>query len=107
MITRGSITLYHKNKGKEPSYDKYIVKNAWYFNYNGSNFNKGISSTDDIQIRIPYGIISIKNIDIGDLVIIGEGKDIKLTKELNKYYTISSINNNNFGSNPHIHIGAK
>lgn len=107
MITRGVITLYHKVKGKNPTWTKYEVKRAWYFGGHGASANKGLAEMNDLQVRIPYGLISIENIDIGDLVIIGEGTDITKTSDLSNYYTIRSINDNNFGNTPHIHIGAK
>lgn len=106
MITRGYITLYHKIKGRQPSWKKYYV-NSWYFGGHGSRLNKGMSEANDLQVRIPYGLIEVDNISIGDLIVIGEGKDITTTSELEEYYTINSINDNNFGNSPHIHIGAK
>ena len=107
MITRGIISLYHKTKGKEPYWTKYTIGDVWYFGGHGSSLNKGISEANDLQVRIPYSLISIDLIDIGDLIIIGEGINISKTSELEDYYTITSINDNNFGNNPHIHIGAK
>jgi hypothetical protein len=106
MITRGFITLYHKTKGRTESWTKYSVK-AWYFGGHGSRMNKGLVDANDLQIRIPYGLIAIGNIAIGDLVIIGEGQDITKTSDLSDYYTITSINDNNFGNSPHIHLGAR
>lgn len=107
MITRGIITLYHKAKGRVESWTKYQVESAWYFGGKGSRFNKGLSDANDIQIRIPYGQIEIENIAIGDLVIIGEGQSITKVSDLSDYYTITSINDNNFGNSPHIHLGAR
>lgn len=107
MITRGVITLYHKTKGKSPTWTKYEVSKAWYFGGHGSSLNKGIAEANDLQVRIPYGLISISNIELGDLVIIGEGNNIDKTSDLSDYYTITSINDNNFGNSPHIHLGAK
>lgn len=107
MITRGTCTLYHKTKGKEPKWTKYKIDKAWYFGGHGSALNKGIAEANDLQVRIPYGLISIDKISIGDLIIIGEGHNIIKASDLSDYYTITSINDNNFGSSPHIHIGAK
>lgn len=107
MITRGSITLYHKTKGRNETWTKYEVEEAWYFGGHGSRMNKGLTEANDIQIRIPYGQIDINNISIGDLVLIGKGQDITKTSDLEDYYTITSINDNNFGNSPHIHLGAR
>lgn len=107
MITRGFITLYHKNKGRTETWTKYDVEKAWYFGGHGSSLNKGIVDMNDLQVRIPYGLIDIKKIAIGDLVLIGKGQKIEKASELNDYYTITSINDNNFGNSPHIHLGAK
>lgn len=107
MITRGIITLYHKNKGRTQTWTKNEVSRAWYFGGHGSSLNEGITDLNDLQIRIPYGQIDIENIAIGDLVIIGKGNNIEKTSDLSDYYTITSINNNNFGGSPHIHLGAK
>lgn len=107
MITRGYITLYHKTKGRHPSWNKYEIHNVWYFGGHGSRFNKGIAEANDLQVRIPYGLIEVENISIGDLIVIGKGNDITTTSELEEYYTINSINDNNFGNSPHIHLGAR
>ena len=107
MITRGYITLYHKNKGRQETWSKYEVEKAWYFGGHGSRLNKGLAEANDLQVRIPYGQIDIENISIGDLVLIGKGNDISKTSDLSDYYTIMSINDNNFGNSPHIHLGAR
>lgn len=107
MITRGFITLYHKNKGRVETWTRYEVNLAWYFGGHGSSLNKGIVEMNDLQVRIPYGEIAIENIAIGDLILIGKGQDITKASDLSNYYTITSINDNNFGNTPHIHLGAK
>lgn len=46
---------------------------------------------------------------IGDLIAIGEQSEIEKQSDLNQseYYNITSININDFGNNPHIHLGGK
>ena len=53
---------------------------------------------------------NISNFSIGDIVVEGTLEtDIQTQQDLDGYnvYNITSINNNNFGNNPHIHIGGK
>ena len=73
--------------------------------------NKGYDNANDVQIRIPYGSnIDIANFSIGDIVVQGTlNTDIETQEDLNDYliYNITSINDNNFGNNPHIHLGGK
>ena len=107
MITRGITTLYHKIKGRTETWEKYEIPSAWYFGGKGSRLNKGLAEANDLQVRIPYGQIAIENIAIGDLIIIGKGNDILKTSDLSEYFTITSINDNNFGNSPHIHLGAR
>lgn len=109
MITKDVITLYHKIKGRNERWDKTIYNNTWTFGGHGASLNKGLTEANDLQVRIPYkkNSIDITNINVGDLILIGEGTDITTASDLNDYYTITSVNNNTFGSEPHVHIGAK
>ena len=46
---------------------------------------------------------------IGDIIAIGEQPEIEKQKDLKdvEYYNVTSINVNDFGNNPHIHLGGK
>ena len=46
---------------------------------------------------------------VGDIISIGENADIEKQSDLNniEYYNVTSININDFGNNPHIHLGGK
>jgi hypothetical protein len=109
MITNAFITLYHKTKGRNESWQKTTYANVWVFGGHGVSLNKGLTEANDLQVRIPYSKneITIADIQVGDLIKIGEGQDITTASDLKDYYTITSINNNTFGSEPHVHIGAK
>ena len=81
----------------------------------GAGINKGYDNANDVNARLPYNKnegLDIKNIIIGDVIVQGTlDIDIDDPSDLLKLgyetYTITSINNNNFGINQHIHIGGK
>ena len=110
MITNQSITIYHKIKGRIEAYERYNYLNVWTFGGHGASLNKGLVDANDLSIRISYkdNVVDSKNIAIGDIVVIGTlDTDITSEGQLSDYYTITSIKDNQFGSEPHIHIGAK
>lgn len=115
MIINSDITIYHKTLNSQTrleEYIKYYYPNCWKFNKKGSTNNKGYSETNIIEVRIPYisnSNMEISNFAIGDIICIGNGKNvISGQDELNgEAYNIVSIANNKFGTNPHIHIGGK
>ena len=112
MITNGSITYYHKtlNNNKLPIWNKYVFESVWHFGGKGSSINKGYENANDVDIRIPMEYVSDTSIfQIGDIIAIGEQGNITKQSDLNgkEYYNVTSININNFGNNPHIHLGGK
>ena len=117
MITNSSVTVYHRNGLDIPTHNeiwiRYNYSNVWFFGGKGSHINKGYDNANDLNVRIPYGQntgLSIANFSIGDIVVQGTlSSDITKQQDLDEYliYNITSINDNNFGNNPHIHIGAK
>ena len=71
-----------------------------------------VYNANDVDIRIPYNQnqINISNIQIGDILVKGDiATDITTQQDLVGYevYNITSINDNDFGNNPHLHIGGK
>ena len=79
-----------------------------------SSLNKGFAEANDVQIRIPYDLnptLDINNFGIGDILVQGEYEDIISENDLKDlniiFYNITSLNNNVFGNNKHIHIGGK
>lgn len=117
MITNNSLTVYHMS-GLDISthteiWTRYNYQKVWLFGGKGAGINKGYDNANDVQIRIPYDLnknLDISNFKIGDIVVEGTlDLDIQAQKELKNYnfYNITSLNNNNFGNNPHIHIGGK
>lgn len=117
MITNSSLTVYH-NDGLDVAthfekWVRYNYDNVWFFGGKGAGINKGYDNANDVEIRIPYkqnANLNIGNFSISDIVIQGTlDIDITTQQDLNDYliYNITSINDNNFGNNPHIHLGGK
>ena len=115
MIVNSKITIYHKEldellrleKWKRYNYDK-----VWFFGGKGASVNKGYDNANVVDVRIPYNQnqVDVNKIQIGVILIKGDlTKDIYTQQDLIEYevYNITSINDNKFGNNPHIHIGGK
>ena len=117
MIKNASLTVYHYN-GLDvgthlEKWERYNYNNVWFFFFFFAGINKGYDNANDVQIRIPYGQndnLDFGNFAIGDIVVQGTlDIDINTQDDLSNYlfYNITSINNNDFGNSPHIHIGGK
>ena len=117
MKTRGAITIYHL-QGQDAItrlevYKRYNYSKVWYFDSQVAKIGQGYNDVNDIQIRIPYDEnegLDISNFSKGDIIVKGSlNLDIETQDDLRDYeiYNITSINNNSFGNNPHIHIGGK
>ena len=117
MITNSSLTIYHKDgldvathleKWTRHNYEK-----VWFFGGKGASINKGYDNANDVEVRIPYdqnGNLNIEDFAVGDIIVQGTlTTDIETQEDLSDYliYNITSIKNNNFGYNQHIHIGGK
>ena len=115
MIINASLTHYHKTLDEATRLEKWIrynYDNVWWFGGKGSSINKGYENANDVNVRIPYdkNDIDISNLAIGDIIVKGTlNTDITTQQDLKKYevYNITSINDNNFGINSHIHLGGK
>lgn len=115
MITNSSITVYHKGYDKInriETWTRYNYDNVWWFGGKGTSTNKGYENANDVQIRLPYkqNELDITNFSIGDILVQGTlDIDINMQKDLSNYliYNITAINNNTFGSEPHIHLSGK
>ena len=116
MITNSSLTIYHKYYDEQNRLNKwrrFNYKNVWFFGGKGASINKGYDNANDVEIRIPYSKndgVNINDFAIGDIIVQGTfDQDINTQQDLKEYliYNITSINNNNFGTQPHIHIGGK
>ena len=115
MITNASLTHYHKTLDETTRLEKWIrynYENVWWFGGKGSSINKGYENANDVNVRIPYdkNDIDISNLAIGDIIVKGTLEtDITTQQDLKNYevYNITSINDNNFGINKHIHLGGK
>ena len=116
MITNGSLTVFHQGFDDDTRLEKWIrfnYENVWFFGGKGAGINKGYDNANDFDCRISYNKypnLNAKNFAIGDMVINDTiNYDISSEEELNDFdvYNITSINDNQFGSEPHIHIGGK
>lgn len=116
MICNSSLTVYHKGfnqSSRLETWTRYNYNNVWFFGGKGAGINKGYDNANDVQIRLPYDLntnLDINNFKIGDVLVKGTlDIDINTQQDLTNYmvYNITSINDNNFGNNPHIHLGGK
>lgn len=117
MITNSKVTIYHNAGLDVATHDtkwvRYNYDEAWFFGGKGAGINKGYNNANDVEIRIPYGQnanLDIVNFKIGDIIVKGKVEiDITKQKDLKDYdiFNITSITNNDFGNNQHIHIGGK
>lgn len=114
MITNSSLTIYHKgfnSTTKLETWTRYNYENVWYFGGVGASINKGYDNANDVDIRIPYSKnsdLDITKFSKGDIIVKGTlTTNIETQQDLSNYqiYNITSINNNNFGNNQHIHLG--
>lgn len=116
MIINSSLTIYHKDGLDENHLEKwtrYNYENVWFFGGKGASINKGYDNANDVEIRIPYDAnddLDATNFAIGDIIVQGTlDTNITTQEDLSGHliYNITSIKNNNFGNNPHIHLGGK
>lgn len=116
MICNNKVTIYHKGLNeatKLETWTRYNYDNVWFFGGKGAGINKGYDDANDVDIRIPYDInsnLNFQNFALGDIIVKGDlNVDITTQQDLADYliYNITSLNNNDFGINQHVHIGGK
>lgn len=116
MRCNNSVTIYHKGFDKTTKLETWIRYNydkVWFFGGKGAGIRKGYEDANDVEIRLPYNQnenLEVTNFDIGDIIVKGTLTiNIQTQQDLIGYetYNITSINDNNFGINQHIHIGGK
>ena len=116
MRCNSSLTIYHKGFDKTTKLETWIRYNydkVWFFGGKGAGIRKGYENANDVEIRLPYNQnenLEVTNFDIGDIIVKGTlTTNIQTQQDLIGYetYNITSINDNNFGINQHIHIGGK
>lgn len=114
MICNCAITIYHKGINEETkleTWTRYNYQNAWSFVKERAIVNEGYNNSNTIEVRLPYSKnsgLDINNFAKGDIIVVGNiTDDIEIQANLSNYdiYNITSISNNNFGKNQHIHIG--
>ena len=117
MLSNSDLTIYHKN-GLDPvtrteQWERLYYENVWFFGGKGAVIRKGYQDANDVEIRIWYETndnLDINKFAIGDIIVQGKvNQDIETQNDLREYqiYNITSINDNQFGINQHIHIGGK
>lgn len=112
MISNGDITYYHKglDQNKLETWTRFIFEDVWSFGGKGSSINRGYENANDINVRIPMGKVKDKKIfKRGDIIAIGKQNNIERQSDLNglDYYNVTSVTINEFGSEPHVHLGGK
>lgn len=113
MLVNSSLTVYHKvEDNRDYKWVRYNYEKVWWFGGKGSSTNKGYDNANDVQIRIPYELnpkLDYNNFGIGDILVRGTlESDITSEEDIQgEYYNITSLTNNIFGNNQHIHIGGK
>lgn len=121
MITNSSLTVYHKGYDyikRIETWTRYNYNKVWWFGGKGTSTNAGYENANDVQVRIAYEYydnlyfndLDISNFEIGDIIVEGNlDFDIETQQDLKNYkvYNITSITNNLFGNNPHIHLSGK
>lgn len=113
MITNKKITYYHKYFNKNTRLEewrRFFFDKVWLFGGKGASINKGYENANDVDVRIEMKYITNEmEFAIGDIVVVGEQPEIQKQTDLEglEFYNITSINLNNFGKNPHLHLGGK
>ena len=116
MITNSSVTIYHKtfdDSTRLEKWQRYNYDNVWFFGGQGAGINKGYENANDFDCRLSYELnssLDVDNFAIGDIVVPEAlTTDINTQEDLGDtlFYNITSINDNQFGGTPHIHIGGK
>lgn len=117
MITNSSMTLYHKkfnSKTRLDEWDRYPIENVMWQGGKGASINKGYEKANDINVYIPYnsnGELEKVPFSIGDIIVKGsiENNITKQSDLMVDNYNITTLIDNNFGSDEmkHIQLGAK
>ena len=116
MLVNSKLTVYHKGLDEETrleTWARFNYDNVWFFGGKGAGIRKGYDNANDVEVRIPYDQnngLNVSNFAIGDIIVEGAlSLDINTQNDLADYliYNITSINDNKYGNNQHIHIGGK
>lgn len=113
MITNNTITYYKKelDEGTRlPIWTRYVFSPVWVFGGKGSSINKGYKNANNVDVRIPMEQVEDESIfDLEDIILVGEFGDITKQSDLEgkEFYNVTSITINEYGLNPHVHLGGK
>lgn len=116
MIVNSSATIYHKsidNETRLEKWERFNYSKVWFYKRKSASVNEGYDNANSCEVRIPLEHnpnLQIGNFSIGDIVVEGTLiNDITSQQDLSSYqiFNITSISDNNFGTQPHIHIGGR
>lgn len=114
MLTNSKLTIYHNDKnGRNPKWIKQGPFKIWWYGGEGASYNKGLENSNDVKIRLWKDINDLSNLEVsvGDILVKGDiDKEISMQSDLKDFedvYNITSIIDNDFGLNKHIHIEGK
>ena len=114
MITNKSLTIYHKVLNTTTHLEEWVrynYANVWLYGGKGAGTNKGYENANNVQIRIPYNEnagLNASNFTIGDIIVEGTLEtNITTQQDLSTYtiYNITSIVDDTYSNNKHIHLG--
>lgn len=113
MLTNKKITYYHKAFNQQTrleEWQKTVFEKVWLFGGKGSSINKGYENANDVDVRIAMEYVTNEmQFSIGDIIAVGEQPEIQKQTDLDgvEFYNVTSVNINNFGNSPHVHLGGK
>lgn len=106
------ITICHK--GIDPltrleTWTKKYYYDCWWFDVKGTVVVDGYQYNNRVEVRIPYQKnekAQINDISIGDILYRGKLETtVNSQQDVPNAFNITSIANNTFGNEPHIHLG--
>ena len=113
MIKNSNLTLFHKTFNKTTrleEWTRYNYQNVWFFDKESATIDKGYDTANRVEIRIPLDESIVDNFALGDIIVKGTlNINISCQQDLKDYqiYNITSKSVNNFGTQPHIHLGGR
>ena len=104
------ITICHK--GLDPvtrleTWTKSYYYNCWWYEVQGATVRDGYEANNRVEVRIPYDKnANITDISIGDILYRGKLENaVTSQNNVPNAFNITSITDNKFGNEPHLHLG--
>lgn len=96
METNSSITLFHKKIiNHQEEWQKIFIDGVMWQEKTSVNQATGYSDISEVNVYIPFLIYDVKNEDV---IVAGETNATKPTEIKERYYTVTSVNLCNYGS---------